>query len=353
MSRSFTLKDIAKSLNVSRATIDRVIHNRGDIGEETTKKVLDYLQSIDYKPNKVGRSLAKRYDKNIYIIFHDNKNEFYERIRCGIMAAEQEIQDFGFNVHVMDVDKNSEEQIRIIKEIGTMGVDAIAMSPYEPEKFVDVIDEYMKRKIPVITFNNDVVDSTRLCYVGTNYYKNGRIAGEVMAKHMKYGKVAVLSSKSGYWQNQHRLIGFREVIDTYNDIEMIGPLKKFVDSETSYSNMKGIIESMSDLKGVFILDNYTGIIEGVCKAVGEFAKTKIDIITLDLNSETVKGLNNGQITASICQDPFSQGYYTVKFLFEYLFENKQPKSSLFLTRLDVIYKENLDNYDLQRNIAGV
>jgi ABC-type sugar transport system, periplasmic component len=348
--KNYTLKEIAKELNVSRATIDRVIHERGGIGDETVKKVRDFLDSIEYKPNKVGRCLAKRYDKNIYVIFHDSKNEFLQGIQCGVAAAEQEIRDFGFSVHILVVDENSEEQIRVMRKIADEGAEAIAVSPYEPDKFVDVIDEFVKKGIRVITLNNDVVDSTRLCYIGSNYYKSGRIAGEVMAKHMKYGKAAVLSCKSSYWQNQQRITGFREVIDRFPAIEMIGPFKTFTDFETSYCGLKDLIENISDLKGVFVLDNYEGIVAGVCKALSENAKPGIDVISLDLNSECVKGLLDGYITASVCQDPFSQGYWAVKLLFDYLFDNRQPKSSLYLTRLDVIYKENLDNYDHARNI---
>ena len=71
------LKEIAKELNVSRATIDRVIHNRGGIGKETVIKVNEFLTKVNYQPNKVGKSLAKRLQKSIYVILPDSENEFF------------------------------------------------------------------------------------------------------------------------------------------------------------------------------------------------------------------------------------------------------------------------------------
>ena len=50
------------------------------------------------------------------------------------------------------------------------------------------------------------------------------------------------------------------------------------------------------------------------------------------------------MTATVCQDPFSQGYYCVKILFKYLSESVVPTRSVYSTRLDVFYRENLDNY---------
>ena len=346
----YTLKEIAKELNVSRATIDRVIYDRGGISEETAKRVRNFLKEVDYKPNKVGRSLAKRYNKNIYVVFHDNENEFFEDVKQGVMAAQSEIEDFGFSVKIIGVNKNSEEQLQIIKEASESGADAIAISAYEPDKFIDIIDELVKKNIPVVTFNNDVVNSTRLSYIGTNYYKSGRLAGEVMVKHCKQGKVAILSNRNNYWQNQQRITGFRDVTDFYRGIEIVGPLKTFTDFNSSYKSMKELMESVNSLKGVFILDNYDGIISGVCEAVKENNSNKIDVLTLDLNSECERELKSGNVTATICQDPFSQGYHSVKILFQLLFDGIQPKASSFITRLDVIYKENLDNYDNRKSI---
>ena len=136
-----------------------------------------------------------------------------------------------------------------------------------------------------------------------------------------------------------------EIIDTFPEIRIVSTPSTFVDYESAYKEMKDFIQGTADLKGLYMLINdKKDLVSGVCKAVSDFAKTKIDVITFDLTTECVKGIKNGTITASICQDPFSQGYYAVKILFKYLFDNELPKKSIYLSRLDVIYKENIDNY---------
>ena len=58
-----TIKDIAKRANVSIGTVDRVLHNRGNVSSETKKKIEKTIKELKYKPNIYARQLklAKRY----------------------------------------------------------------------------------------------------------------------------------------------------------------------------------------------------------------------------------------------------------------------------------------------------
>ena len=46
-----TIKDIAKALNVSTATVSKAMQDYPDIGVETKKKVKEYAAKIGYEPN--------------------------------------------------------------------------------------------------------------------------------------------------------------------------------------------------------------------------------------------------------------------------------------------------------------
>jgi LacI family transcriptional regulator len=243
------------------------------------------------------------------------------------------------------------EEIQKALDAGEM--DGLAISPYEPERFTGVIDALMERGIPVITYNNDVVDSTRLCFVGTNYYKNGKLAGEVLGKHMRGGTAVSLSCRTNYWHTYERLNGFREGIGQFPQISHAGPFKGLADRETAFEKMKTILETTPDISGIYIMDTQEGVISGVCEAVRQYAANPVRIVTIDLNTECAENIKNDTVTASICQDPFSQSYYAVKHLFKYLVQGKRPGAQVYQTRLDVIYKENLANYDIEREIIMI
>ena len=61
--KKIRIKDIAKLAGVSTGTVDRVLHNRGNVSESARKAVEKVLEQVDYKPNIhiSGMSLKKKY----------------------------------------------------------------------------------------------------------------------------------------------------------------------------------------------------------------------------------------------------------------------------------------------------
>ncbi len=64
-----TLDDLARLSGVSRATVSRVI-NGGPVSEQTRTKVLEVLESHDYRPNLAARSLASGRTGVIGVVMH-------------------------------------------------------------------------------------------------------------------------------------------------------------------------------------------------------------------------------------------------------------------------------------------
>ncbi|EJW92983.1 protein containing Bacterial regulatory protein, LacI domain protein, partial [gut metagenome] len=58
MSKNYRIKDIALLAGVSTGTVDRILHNRGKVSEESRRKIEDVLKKINYQPNLIARSLA-------------------------------------------------------------------------------------------------------------------------------------------------------------------------------------------------------------------------------------------------------------------------------------------------------
>src|ERR1700743_2931096 len=52
------MKDIAKDLGISQATVSKVLREHPDIGEKTRQRVLQRIKELDYQPNSLARSLV-------------------------------------------------------------------------------------------------------------------------------------------------------------------------------------------------------------------------------------------------------------------------------------------------------
>ena len=61
--QNYTIKDIARMAGVSAGTVDRVLHNRGDVSPQSKAKVQKVLDEIHYQPNvfAIGLAAKKKY----------------------------------------------------------------------------------------------------------------------------------------------------------------------------------------------------------------------------------------------------------------------------------------------------
>ena len=109
-----------------------------------------------------------------------------------------------------------------------------------------------EKDIPVITFNSDLPGTDRLCFIGQDYTKSGRIAAELMSKCIPH-PAKYLPRPATWNSNGHRarLDGFRtrmaeigfpqdqiQVIETYNNYQLT--YKKVLEALQTDDTIKAI-----------------------------------------------------------------------------------------------------------------
>ena len=60
MKRNIRILDIAEKVGVSIGTVDRVLHDRGEVSVETKEKILQIIKEYNYRPNILASSLASK-----------------------------------------------------------------------------------------------------------------------------------------------------------------------------------------------------------------------------------------------------------------------------------------------------
>ena len=84
---------------VSAGTVDRVLHNRGDVSVSSREKVQKVLDEIDYHPNMfaIGLAAKKRYHI-VCIIPYYIEHDYWHAVAAGIDRAAQELRPFNVGV---------------------------------------------------------------------------------------------------------------------------------------------------------------------------------------------------------------------------------------------------------------
>ncbi|MCT4619683.1 MAG: LacI family DNA-binding transcriptional regulator [Marinisporobacter sp.] len=339
-----TIKSIAEAAKVSRGTVDKVLNNRPGVSEPVREKVRKIAQDLGYQPNIAGKALA--YQKNplkIGVIILSKEDPFFNEVYEGIQKAYQELKDFGVLVEISFMNSvDTDEQIRCINELKEKNIAALALSPLDEESVKEELIKLTEENIKIITFNTDLEDIERMCFVGQNLIKSGRVAGELIGKLLvSGGDAAIITGISKIKALKERVIGFEEIIkEEYSHIKVIKIIENIKDNQSSYKNTIDLIKKYPHIKAIYI----TGIgVDGVGRAIKELNRRDIKIVCFDRITETVMLIKEKIIDFTITQEPFMQGYLPIKILFDYFFKNQQPVSKTIYTKLEIKTKENIDH----------
>lgn len=333
-----TVKTLAEKLGLSVATIDRALNQRGNVKKATYDRIMQAVEELNYSPNKSASYLSRNRMISIAVIFQTYPIYFWEQIEIGVNNALQELSHFGLQVDIIrTMNSNIEEQIEKINEVVDSGkYDGIAISSDGSFEIAELIDRAVNRDIATCTFNTDSPISKRLFYVGCDYRDAGKLAAELLCKFIgRKGKTAFILETENMFQFQQKILGFREVIGRYDNVQMIGPLK--LDRNNIEVSMENLMkDQLSEVDGIYLA---TGQLAAMAQYIENWGLDAA-LIGHDMTPEVHEYLQKDVITATICQDPHNQGYTAVKMLFDHLTRPTDFIPSLNLSKLEVALREN-------------
>lgn len=339
---SITISDIAQLAGVSRGTVDRVLNNRGNVKPDIQEKIKNIASEYGYKPNTLAKALVTRKKKFLIgIIINSIGNHFFDDVLLGIEAAKSDIFDYGITVITKKLKGyNAQEQLSSIEALIAEGVHALAITPIND----DIISQKLNlisQEIPVVTFNNDIEQTDRFAFVGCDYYKSGKTAGELMTKiTQRPCKVGIITGSIKILGHNKRIEGFNEIIKNDNiSIQIADIIENNDDEQTSYEVTKQLLLNNNDITALYFT---AGGVEGGIRAVCEQNMAqKLKIITFDATPVVISNIEKGIIDFTICQQPYLQGYTTVKVLSDYLVSGISPiKKNIYLD-IEIKLKSNL------------
>jgi LacI family transcriptional regulator len=338
-----TIRAIATAANVSRGTVDKVLNNRPGVSQEVRDKVRQIADELGYKPNLAGKALAfQKKDTKIGIILTTTRDKLFADVLIGVEQAVVEFRGFGIDFDIMEMQTTEiSEQVEAIYALAERGISGLAIVPYDHDDIRTALLRLSQMSIPVVTYNTDISGVNRLCYVGQNSRKSGRVAGDLMHKLLpKGGKIVCVNGPDQFKSLHDRLAGFKSVLRSeWPELEIVEIIQNLNDNILSYEMMSAYLKSGKPVDGVFVIGSG---VSGVGDAIRESKRKDIRFISYDKLPETQKQIKEGLIDFTITQEPRMQGYLPVKILFEYNFYGYSPASKNMYTKIEIRTKENID-----------
>lgn len=339
---ALTIKEIAEISGFSRGTVDRVINNRGKVNSETEKKIRTILEQVGYTPNIAGKALAVR-KKNLTIgvLLTSEGNEFFDDVMKGIEDAEKEIKQYGINVIVRTMKGyDAKVQYKLMEEMEKY-INFLILNPINNPLIVEKINQLDKDGIKVITLNTDVENSNRICHVGNDYKKSGMVACGMMGLITGgKAKVGIISGSNKILGHNQRIEGFIKVArEKYPNIEICATIETNDDDIQGFEETKKLLMSNKNITALYIV---AAGAYGVCRSVISMGlETKITIISFDNTPSILEMMDRGLIKATICQEPYTQGYKAVNLAFRYLVSGEEFEQEKYIVKNEIKIYENL------------
>lgn len=273
----------------------------------------------------------------------NNSSDFWTIARKGMEKADKELADVTAEFKI-DSDATAAEQKRILDDLLTRGIDGIAISPVDPQNQTSLINDAAKKTL-IFTQDSDAPDSDRACYVGTDNVAAGRQAGDLIKEALPNGgKIMLFVGKLDARNAQERIQGIKEVLkDT--KIQIIDVRTDDTDVARAKSNAADTIVKYADVKALVGLWSYNG--PAILGAVKDAKKVgQIKIVTFDEADDTLAGIEEGAIHATVVQQPFEFGYQAIKLMAQALKGDKSfiPANKQIIVPTLVVNKSNVAEF---------
>ena len=278
----------------------------------------------------------------------NNPSEFWTIARKGTEKAAKEIPGIQVEFRI-PAGGTAAEQQSIIDDLLANGVKGIAISPVDPKNQTGMLNRVADQAL-VVTQDSDAPDSNRMCYIGTDNVAAGRQAGQLLKEALPQGgKIMVFVGVLDAANAQQRFQGLKEAIDGSN-ITIIDVRTDNTDRVRAKSNASDSIVNNPDLAGMVGLWSYNG--PAILSAVREANKVdKIKIVAFDEEDETLNGVKDGAIYATVVQQPFEFGYRSMELMSKVLNGDKSqiPASKQIFVPTLAIKKADVEEFTKKIN----
>ena len=336
-----TSREIAERAGVSRGTVDRVLHGRGGVKPEVEARVKEIVASLGYVPNRAGRALVSRKNPPVFgVVISSVGNPFFDEVKRGIFEAREELSDFGLEILLKEQKGYSaNEQLAALDHLVQADVKGIAIMPVNDRRIAEKLNQLIESGISVVTLNTDIEDTARLAYIGCDYEKSGSTAAG-LANLITAGKAELLIVTGSIKNLGHnkRIYGFsRALKNEMQGIRIIDIVENEDDDRLSYRVTAEKLKEHPEIDLIYLVSAGAG---GVVRAVAETGRT-IPILCFDSTDEILTFLREDRITATVCQEPYQQGYRSIMTLFDAVVNHKLPEQEMLYTGCEIKIKQNL------------
>jgi len=324
--------------NISVGTVDRILHNRGQVSQENIDVVNAIVKQYGYKRNIYASNLAfnKKFKIAVFLPQHEGL-EYWLGPLLGIKKAAEEFERFGVTMEYINYKYNSAAFKKVAQKVLEGKYDGLLFAPIFYDESVLFLKEFKKKNIPIVMIDSNISEIEGLDYIGQDAYQSGYLAGKLISFGVKSDNTVLIMKIT------------REIETTSVYLQRIKGFHSFFKENKEFSNYKFSEISIKDseynkltkemfkgINSVFVPNSRVYI---VAKFINENNLKDIRVVGYDLLKDNLAYLNDGKIDFLINQKPQDQGYLGISHLYKKLVLKEEIEITNYIP-LEIIVKEN-------------
>ncbi len=211
MARSFSIKQIAAQSGVSKATVDRALHQRGSVSPRTARRIEQAICDLELQQRA---SLASGRTLPIDLVMHAPER-FSSLTVAALLSQIKSFAPFRLTLrcHIFE-EVTPEELQRELRRCGNDSYGVLLKASNHP-LLESTVAELAELNVPVVTLVTDLPHSKRIRYVGMDNAGAGRTAAWLLSRWLSSAAqtVAVAISSAAFRGEEQRMDGFIQALN--------------------------------------------------------------------------------------------------------------------------------------------
>jgi ribose transport system substrate-binding protein len=239
---------------------------------------------------------------------YNSSYEFFRSMQEGVLDRAAEL---GINVITHNQNSSTVEMITGVTSLINQGIDALLISPFNPDAMPVITDMTKKAGIPVVVVDIGTGGADVGAFIITDSFAGGSLAGEyaleLIREHTITSKnAAIIKVEETALHARRRGEGFKDIM-TQSGYNIVAEITANSDQYQGYEAMKGILSTYADDLAVVFAENDRMAL-GAASAIDEAGKKgQIMVIGFDGDPAAIDAINNGLMQGTIAQQPFEMG----------------------------------------------
>lgn len=333
---------------VSEGTVDRVLHNRGEVSAKSKDAVLKVLDEIQYSPNLLARSLAskKHYTFSCLIPAYQ-PGDYWQFVETALRQAGSDFLHYNIHIDLHYYNQfDSNNFVGETRDLLQLNPDAVILAPIFRNETLAFINELKNLEIPFSFIDSLIEDAGFTTYYGQNSFQSGFVAAKLLVNDLpENSEVLILRTmRQGSISNQtrYRFEGFMQYFNQHTSKKM-----KLVHVEISdtddIANLETIRTTFLEHPSINSAITFNSKVYRLANYLKQLNHESIRLIGYDLLDKNVDYLKQDVVSFLIAQSPGKQAYYTVRDLCNKLIL-KQEVNQINYVPIDILMKENINDY---------